>query len=135
LVDRSDGYEFSDTGSHLALYVEPIDDASYDINDYVTNIYVLMAVVTPEVFGPYAGILTYDICQEPYQAEDDGYEPFPVTQVEITREVAETYDWENGDLASFLAFLDTAEDTKVQVNDDVKNADSFQAAEAEAGLD
>jgi hypothetical protein len=136
LVDRSDGYEFSDTGSHLALYVEPMDDSTYELGDYVDNIYDVMAAVTPAVFGPYSGVLTYDICQEPYQAEDDAYEPFPVTQVEVSRAAAAEYDWDTGDLASFLAFLDAHDaDTKLLVNDDVENAPQYQAAVSTAGLD
>jgi hypothetical protein len=134
LVDRSDGYEFSDTGTHLALYVEPIDDDEYTIDRYVENIYDLTAAITPAVFA-YGDVETYDICQEPHQEDDDGFEPFPVTQVELTRQNYEDFAWDDGDLASFLAFLDEAEGTKLIANPDVQDAPSYLDAVDEAGAD
>jgi hypothetical protein len=135
LVDRTDGYEISPTGTHLALYVEPLDDAAYTIDDYVANIYDLTALVTPIVFDDYPGVLTYDICQEPYEADDDRYEPFPVTQIELTRQNAEDYDFATGDLASLLAFLDANEGTKLVTNPDIREDPTYQDAVAEAGND
>jgi hypothetical protein len=135
VVDRTDGYEFSDTGSHLALYVEPVDEAGYGIDDYVENIYTLTEVVTPAVFDAFSGIETYDICQEPHQADDDRYEPFPVTQVEITRQNAEDYGWETGDLPSFLAFLAAEEGTKLLAGDELRFSDEYRAVVEEAGAD
>jgi hypothetical protein len=104
LIDRTDGgYERSDTGTHLALYVEPIDEASYTLDDYVIGVYDVTALVTPYVFERWTEIESYDICQEPPNAEDPSAEPFPVSQVEIDRASSDAFDWDGGDLEALLA--------------------------------
>jgi hypothetical protein len=104
LIDRTDGgYERSDTGTHLALYVEPIDEASYTLDDYVAGVYDVTALVTPYVFERWTEIDSYDICQEPPNAEDPSAEPFPVSQVEMDRASSDAFDWEGGDLEALLA--------------------------------
>jgi len=100
LNDTSDGYEPSDTGNHLALYVEPTGE--YSDEDYINGLFTISAAVTPYVFETWEGLTSYDICQEPRPADDDSPTPPPATQVNIERAAAESYDWANGDLESML---------------------------------
>jgi hypothetical protein len=93
LIDRSGGgYEPSPTGTHLALYVEPIGERT--TAEYIDGI-ADVAVVFSDVFDRWAGLVTYDVCQEPVDAEanDYGREPPPVTQIELTRDEAAAVDW------------------------------------------
>lgn len=94
------GYEPSDTGNHLALYVEPIGE--YTDEDYINGLYTVAAAATPFVFETFGALTSYDICQEPRPEDDSSPVPPPATQVNIEREAAESYDWENGDLESML---------------------------------
>jgi len=101
LNDTSDGgYEPSDTGNHLALYVEPTGD--YSDEDYINGLFTISAAVTPYVFETWEGLTSYDICQEPRPTDDDSAVPPPATQINIERAAAESYDWANGDLESML---------------------------------
>jgi hypothetical protein len=135
VVDRTDGWEVSDTGTHLALYVEPVDDEAYTVDDYVENIYAIAEAVIPQVFEPHPGILTFDICQEPYQAEDDRYEPFPATQIEMTREQADAFDWAGGDLPELLTLLHTEEGARIHTDRDVQWSPAYVDALEAAGID
>lgn len=107
LIDRSDGgYEKSAQGDHFALYVEPIDDAGYTLDDFATNLVELTRLTAPRVFDAYPGVVSYDICQEPTPALDtdpDADEPRPLTQVQLTRDRVEAIDWETFDTAALFA--------------------------------
>lgn len=129
LVDRSDGgYETSDTGTHLALYVEPAGDQTDE--EYLDLLVDTTARVTPQVFSEWGSVETYDICQEPRPGEDDRAEPVPVTQVEITRDAAADIDFEALDLAELLAIANTEVDPPVRVYVDptLKELPAWQAA-------
>ena len=104
LVDRSDGgYELSADGDHYALYVEPIDDATYTDDDFVENLVELTKLTAPLVFDTYPGVVSYDICQEPRSSENDAEEPPAITQIELRRSTADTVDWDTLDLATLVS--------------------------------
>ena len=98
LIDRSGGgYQPSPTGTHLALYVEPVGERSPE--EYVEGIRSV-AVVFADVFDRWGGLESYDVCQEPEEDPDppanqpyDESEPLPVTQIELTRAQAAAIDW------------------------------------------
>lgn len=98
LIDRSGGgYEPSATGTHLALYVEPIGDRSAE--EFVEGI-ASVAAVFGDVFDRWSGLESYDVCQEPVEDPPapngqpyDASEPLPVTQIELTRAQAAAFDW------------------------------------------
>jgi hypothetical protein len=102
LVDTADDYNESDTGDHLALYVEPIGD--YTDDDYIDGIYDITAVVTPLVYETWSGVNTYDICQEPRPEDDSSAVPPPLTQIFVDREQSGGYDWTTGDLDSMMSY-------------------------------
>ena len=102
LVDRSDGgYEVVDAGTHLALYVEPTGE--YTDDDFLSGVWDVTALVTPDVFARYTELESYDICQEPMPTDDDRPVPPPVSQIDITREAAAKIDWAGGSLPDLIA--------------------------------
>lgn len=131
LVDRSNGgYEPSDTGTHLALYVEPT--RTFSTAEFVERLWTLSALVTPDAFARWSGLASYDICQEPNPGEDDRPEPFPITQLDVTREAAATIDWRNGDLTDLLVASRTVPDVIVRTNRVIRSSPEFAAADAAA---
>lgn len=107
LIDRSGGgYEPSASGTHLALYVEPIGERTAEA--YVDGIRSV-AVVFGDVFDRWSGLESYDVCQEPVEdaPSDNGQsydpaEPLPVTQIELTRAQAGEIDWATVTVAELI---------------------------------
>jgi hypothetical protein len=106
LVDTSDGYEESDTGRHLAVYVEPTGE--YTTADYVDGIVPSAQVFLPEVFERWDRLETFDVCQEPLPGADDRKEPPPVTQLYVSSEEADAIAWETVRLAELVAAAEPA---------------------------
>jgi hypothetical protein len=90
LVDL-ETYDESDTGNHLALYVEPT--SKYSNADYVNGVTELTNLLTPLVFERWTALESYDICQEPRPAEARAQIPPPVTQFAATRAQADAIDF------------------------------------------
>ncbi len=134
LVNRGDEvYEASATGTHLALYVEPLEPFTDD--QFVVNTWAIAARVTPVVFNSYSGVMSYDICQVPYTDQPREGTPPPVTQVDIDRQTAAEIDWANGSLADLLVGLQDPEATlTVRLNPELQQTPAFVAALSEAGL-
>lgn len=132
LIDRSgNGYQVSPEGRHLALYAEPIDDEA-DPEQAAATFYDLVAITTPYVFERWSALETFDICQEPPTTIDDRPEPFPDTQIDITREAAEAFDWEGSELVDLL-FLGLQErDVRTVISKRVQEAEPYRSAYAEA---
>jgi hypothetical protein len=127
LIDRSDGgYDPSPSGTHLALYVEPTRPFTDD--EFVANLWDLTAAVTPDVFARWSGVESYDICQEPNPGEDDRPEPFPVTQIDLTRQAAAQVDWGAGDLTDLLVASRTVPDFLVRVKRTLRENPTYVAA-------
>jgi hypothetical protein len=129
LIDRTGGgYEESDTGTHLALYVEPIDESTYTTADYVAGVYDVAALVTPYVFDQWTDLETYDICQEPPNSVDDGPEPFPESQIEVARPFGEGFNWEDGDLTDLLREEQGTDELRIIVSRNVMQDPDYKAA-------
>jgi len=133
VIDKTDGqYTPSDTGTHLALYVEPTETVDTEV--YLERLVEITKVVTPQVFEEWGSIESYDICQEPSAEESSDDEPIPITQVEITREAASEIDFEALDLAQLLALANTEQDPPVRVYTDptLKGVPTWEEAAMEA---
>lgn len=129
LIDRSDGgYVPSDEGGHLALYVEPLDDADYSTADYVDGLGTVTALVTPQVYERWSAVETYDICQEPPADIDRGDEPVPYTQIEIDRAAAEAVDWDDATAGTVIA-LGLSGEARVIVTPVIQADPAYVAAE------
>jgi hypothetical protein len=132
VFDRSDGgYLASPTGEHLALYVEPIEDSGYDTADYVEGLGTVTALITPQVFERWSGIETYDICQEPPAIIDARDAPAPYTQIDISRAVSDTVDWETATTETVIA-LGLDGETRVVVTPVIREHPDYVAAEQAA---
>ena len=102
LIDTSNNtYTASDTGTHLALYVEPY--TAYPPSAYLENLVPVAAVFATDVFHRWPGLMSFDVCQEPPATVDSSEEPRPDTQVNVTRAQAEDLDWESLDTAGLVA--------------------------------
>lgn len=104
LVDADD--HRSPTGTHLALYVEPVD--TYTPEQYVDGVVTVTRVFIPLVFRRWDGLRSFDVCQEPTPAVDARAEPPPETQVFVRRRGVDAVDWQHVDLAELLADADRA---------------------------
>lgn len=103
LIDLSGNrYERSDTGTHLALYVEPVSD-DYSPLDYLDNLVPVTKLFAPEIFQRWPGLMSFDVCQEPRGAIDAGEEPPPETQVNVSRIQSEAIDWATVDNVDLVA--------------------------------
>lgn len=96
-------YETVPDGTHLAVYVEPLEEP--DIEAVAAATVPLAAVFLPEVFLQWPGLLSFDICQERYAAGDQDTPPPPETVLNVTREVALSIDWDTVTLAELLTRL------------------------------
>lgn len=131
LIDVTDSrYEPSNEGRHLALYVEPVADYSDD--QYVNGFWTVSALMTPDVFARWPQLESYDLCQEPLPAVDNSPEPFPVTQINISRAAADTIDWKDGDLVDLLTVSRTNPDLRIVVNRAIRQNPAYAAADAAA---
>ena len=61
-VLERDGYVESTTGTHLALYVEPIGDYSDD--QYAEGILTTARLLGPEILRRWDALESFDVCQE-----------------------------------------------------------------------
>ena len=112
LYDLSDGFDRSDTGDHLAIYVEPIDPdgEGWDDARYIEMAAPGMAAATPFALAEWADLNSVDVCQEPPQSENAAPEPPIETQLLVDRATSEEIDWESVELADLIAARDRAPD-------------------------
>lgn len=134
LVDRSNGgYETSDTGTHLALYVRRTSGTDTP-DSYANSMWTIAALFTPEVFSRWPGLQTYDVCQEVTDAPDpqNGDEPPTATQTQATRDGAAKLDWKTGSLVDLLAAARSGQGIEYMVRNTVKDSPTFADAERAA---
>jgi hypothetical protein len=133
LYDLSEGFNLSDTGDHVAIYVEPIDDDEWDTARYVEAIAPGMAACTPLIFDTWAGVNSMDLCQEPSNEEYPEPEPPIVTQVQLNRADSSFIDWDDVELADLIAArLRSPQTARVAANDDIEADPAWAAAEEAA---
>lgn len=133
LYDLTLGFELSDTGDHVAIYVEPIDDAEWDTARYVAAIAPGMAACTPFIFDTWSGVASMDLCQEPSNEEFPEPEPPIVTQFQLSRADAGLIDWNTVELADLIAArLRSPTTARAAANDDIESHPDWMAAEEAA---
>ena len=98
LVDADN--QRSAEGTHLALYVEPT--GAYSEADYLDGVSAVTRRFLPSVFRRWAGLRSFDVCQEPKPADDTRAEPPPETQVFVLKQGLDRVDWKQADLADLL---------------------------------
>lgn len=133
LFDLDGGYVPDDAGTHLAIYVQPIDDAEWTIDRYVEMLVPGTAVAAPFVFAEWSGLQTMDVCQEPPQAEAPEEVPLVVTQVVLSRADSALIPWDTATLADLLAAaLRSPDSARVVGRPDVEATDAWMAAQQAA---
>ena len=112
LYDLTDGFDRSDTGDHLAIYVEPIDPdgAGWDDARYLEMAVPGMAAATPFAFDEWADLNSVDVCQEPPQSQNASPEPPIETQLLVDRATSAQIDWASAELSDLIAAADAAPD-------------------------
>lgn len=101
LQDRG-SYQPSPSGTHLALYVEPIDPADVDVASRIDTIVPLARVFLPKVFRRWRDLESFDVCQEAAATTPAGTVPPPITQLALVRKAATEIDWANADLTDLV---------------------------------
>jgi len=127
LIDTREGrYRESDTGRHLAVYVEPTGD--YTPAEYAEGIVPSAQVFLPDVFERWDELKTFDVCQEPLPGVDDRKEPPPVTQIYVSRAEARDLDWNTVTLAELLAAEEPSRESyRLYVAPEITNDPSWPA--------
>ena len=101
LQDRT-SYQPSPTGTHLAVYVEPIDPADVTARQRVDAIVPLAQVFLPSVFRRWSDLESFDVCQEDDVETIPGAVPPPITQLVVTRKGAARVGWSDASLGDFV---------------------------------
>lgn len=110
LIDTSSGYESSPEGTHLALYLAPVEDQP--LEEYVDGLTELTALFAEDVFERWPGLESFDVCQEKYV--DDGPLGPVYSQVNLTRALATSIDWEQITVDQLLEATETDEQSYVR---------------------
>ena len=99
LIDRTT-YRETPGGTHLALYLTPLEAKSAD--DYVADFVPMAKAFVPGVFDAWPDLISFDVCQEPFEWEGSTTPP-GLTIFDIDREAADEIDWGSVDLAGLIA--------------------------------
>ena len=110
LQDRG-SYRSSPRGTHLAIYVEPIDAADATARQRVAGIVPLARVFLPRVFRKWRGLESFDVCQEDAATPNSPAVPPPITQLALVRKDAAGIDWGEADLGTLVAAAAAADPT------------------------
>ncbi|HEY8217227.1 MAG TPA: hypothetical protein VIH82_08835 [Acidimicrobiia bacterium] len=105
-LQDTDSYERSETGTHLAIYVEPIAKGEVSRAVYVRNIVKVARIFLPFVYKRWSGLKSFDVCQEPEQVLDPRPAPIPVTQLIADRAAAAAVRWKHATLATLIKQAD-----------------------------
>lgn len=118
-------YVVEPTGDHLAIYVAPIDDIGAD--RFASDLVPLLRVFLPLVFDRWPGIMSFDICQEPFGAVEET--PPSQTIVDVRRSAAATVDWSRIELPELIALGATVDGLAVWARPGgVRDSGTWQSA-------
>lgn len=118
-----------ETGPHIALYGVPAADADAPA-DYLDRL-LPSAVASGQIaFDGFADVVSFDLCQEPTGTTSES--PPPVTVVFLTRDQWETVpDWDDAGLVDLLEAATTGTGGQVEVPEDIRSLDEYDAAAEE----
>ena len=124
LIDRATYRETPD-GNHLALYLTPLVAKTPD--DYVADFMPLARAFMPAVFDAWPGLMSFDVCQEPYDWEGSTSPP-GLTILDVYREAAAEIDWEGVDLAGLLAAERGLEGLDIHAQQEIRTTAAWSTA-------
>jgi hypothetical protein len=93
-------YRFTADGTHLAVYVEPIETDGIEDEFYVDRVASSAKVFLPKVFNRWPGLESFDVCIEPVEIPSPT--PPPVTQIFVTKDTFGSVKWKRADLAALI---------------------------------
>ncbi|MBM3660356.1 MAG: hypothetical protein FJW95_12770 [Actinobacteria bacterium] len=135
MLQSLETYEEDPEGTHLALYVEPIEPGFSDAR-YLKTFTTLTRKFVPRVFDKWKGLESFDICQEP--VDDPREVPPPYTQIFVTRDALDRVgNWKTANLTALLAasprVRSVAAGYYVYFAPELRDEPAFVAAAAKAG--
>ena len=140
-LQQPGNYERSATGTHLAVYVEPIAEGEVDRAIYVRNIMKVARIFLPFVYKRWSDLESFDVCQEPEPLLDPRPAPIPVTQLIADRKGAAAVKWKHASLATLLKRAEAvngkkneADPLSLYVSPRTVTEPAYQDALEEAGL-
>jgi hypothetical protein len=123
-----DTYQATPDGTHLAVYVVPLDDQTP--SGYARQIVPLAAALLPGVFDRWPALQSFDVCQEPFDWDGEGTPP-SYTILDLDRESAAALDWATVELPELIALAKLDRDITLSVDATVGRSRAFQDALAE----
>jgi hypothetical protein len=118
-----------EAGPHIALYGVPAADADAPA-DYLDRLLPSAVAAGELALDRFPGVVSFDLCQEPTGTSTEA--PPPVTVVFLTRDQWESVtDWDDAELVDLLGAAATGEGGEVEVPDDVRRLDEYEAAVAQ----
>ena len=93
-------YKFTDDGTHLAVYVEPIETDGIDDEFYLDRVASSAKVFLPKVYRRWPGLESFDVCIEPVEIASPT--PPPVTQILVTKDTLGSVKWKRADLSTLI---------------------------------
>ena len=89
-------YQTSPEGTHLAVYLVATTERTPD--EVAQATIPMAAAFLPDVFARWPGLMSFDVCQEPFDSGGDPNVPSD-TIVNVSRQDAEFVDWDTVTLA------------------------------------
>lgn len=100
MLQSLETYQEDPEGTHLALYVEPIEPGFTDAR-YLKTFTTLTRKFVPKVFDQWKDLESFDICQEP--VDDPREVPPPYSQIFVSRDALDRVDnWKTVNLTELL---------------------------------
>jgi hypothetical protein len=124
LVDLT-AYRSSPEGRHLAVYVAPLEE--FNPGEHAEAFMPLVRLFVPMVFERWAGLESFDICQEPHSWPGGGTPP-AVTLFDIDRATADGIDWETVTLGDLIDLADGHDHLRVTADAEVATSDPWRLA-------
>ena len=100
LLQSLETYRSDAEGTHLAIYVEPIESMTDE--EFLTNVTKVSRIFLPRVFKEWQDLESFDVCQEPVPGVDDRESPPPVTQLLVSRKGAKRVRWPKATLRDIV---------------------------------
>jgi hypothetical protein len=100
LLQNLETYRSDAEGTHLAIYVEPIESMTDE--EFLANVTKVSRIFLPRVFKEWQDLESFDVCQEPVPGVDDRESPPPVTQLLVSRTGAKRVKWPKATLRDIV---------------------------------
>lgn len=123
LITRST-YAVDPAGDHLAIYVAPVTDISFD--RFAADLAPLASAFLPLVFERWPDLVSFDICQEPFESAEQT--PPSLTIVDLDRNAASQAEWDALDLPTLIRYGSEIDGFTVWARGGVRNSVTWSAA-------